>query len=168
MSTQTSDGETTIRCPACRGEAPADAVFCGNPDCGKALGEFRYVAEEMEAGTTPIQRFADRVNQWSGHPNFVTLHAAWFLAWIAINSGIVALFGVFDQYPYGLLGIILSIEAILLTGLLLISNNRQSEHARRCAELDYEVNVRSYSKLCALEREIAALRRRMDATPQSF
>lgn len=153
----------TLRCPACRGEAAADAVFCANPDCGKALGEFRYVREEFAAATTPIQRLADRVNEWSGQPTFVTLHALWFVAWIAVNSGLVTVFGMFDSYPYGLLGIILSIEAILLTGLLLISNNRQNEHARKRAELDYEVTVRTYRKLCELERDVAALRRDVDA-----
>jgi uncharacterized membrane protein len=153
----------TLRCPACSGEVAEDAVFCANPGCGKALGEFRYVAEELAARTTAIQRFADRVNQWSGQPNFVTVHAMWFIAWILINSGLIAMFGVFDRYPYGLLGIILSIEAILLTGLLLISNNRQNEHARQRAELDYEVTVRTYRKICALEREVAAIKRHIDA-----
>lgn len=143
---------------------PADAVFCANPECRKALGEFRYVNEELDDRTTTIQRFADRINQWSGQPNFVAVHALWFLAWIAINSGLITIFGVFDQFPYGLLGIILSIEAILLTGLLLISNNRQSEHARHRAELDYEVNVRTYRKICALEREVAAVRRHLGAS----
>lgn len=153
----------TRKCPGCGGVVPADAVFCGNPACGKALGEFRYVVEEMEAQTTAIQRLADRVNSWSGRPNFVTVHAVWFFAWILVNSGLVTVIGVFDQFPYGLLGIILSIEAILLTGLLLISNNRQNEHVRHRAELDYEVNVRTYRKLCALEQEVAAIKQRIEA-----
>jgi uncharacterized membrane protein len=153
----------TLRCPACNGEVVPDAVFCGNPGCGKALGEFRYVREEFAAATTPIQRFADRVNEWSGQPRFVTLHALWFVGWIVLNSGLATVFGMFDSYPYGLLGIILSIEAILLTGLLLISNNRQNEHARKRAELDYEVTVRTYRKLCELERDVVALRRDIDA-----
>lgn len=159
------DGVTRSQCPACGGVGPADAVFCANPACGKALGEFRYVAEVVKASTTPLQRFADHVNQWSGQPNFVTVHAVWFLAWIVINSGLVTFLGVFDEFPYGLLGIILSIEAILLTGLLLISNNRQGEHARHRAELDYEVNVRTYRKLCALELEVAAIKRGIEAGP---
>jgi low affinity Fe/Cu permease len=163
MSAQTNvSGLATIHCPVCHGEAPADAVFCGNPACGKALGEFRYVKEEVQAHTSAIQRLADRVNEWSGRPHFVTLHAVWFLAWIAINSGLITVLGAFDDYPYGLLGIILSIEAILLTGFLLISNNRQNEYANRRAELDYEVNVRSYRKLCALEHELAALKQRLE------
>ena len=155
--------EAQQQCPACKGWLPAEAVFCANPHCGKALGEFRYVAEELAARTTAIHRLADRINRWSGHPNFVTLHAMWFFAWIVINSGLIAAFGVFDRYPYGLLGIVLSIEAILLTGLLLISNNRQSEHARQRAELDYEVTVQTYRKICALEREVAAIKRHIDS-----
>ena len=151
------------QCPACKGWVSADAVFCENPHCGKALGGFRYVVEEIAARTSRIQRLADRVNHWSGQPVFVTVHAMLFVAWIVIKSGLIMAFGTFDRYPYGLLGIILSIEAILLTGLLLISNNRQSEHARRRAELDYEVTVRTYRKICALEREVADIRRHIGA-----
>jgi uncharacterized membrane protein len=57
-------------------------------------------------------------------------------------GGMVAFWA--DEYPFGLLGIILSVEAIFITGFLLISSNRQSAHANKRAELDYEVNVRTY------------------------
>ena len=53
----------------------------------------------------------------------------------------------FDSYPFGLLGIILAVEAIFITGFLLISQNRQSVHADKRAELDYEVNVRTYREI---------------------
>ena len=66
------------------------------------------------------------------------------MVWVAINTGIIAIAQRFDEYPFGLLGIILSIEAIFITGFLLISNNRQNAHANKRAELDYEVNVRTY------------------------
>jgi hypothetical protein len=41
------DQDSIIFCPACGGENPADAVFCGNHSCHKALGEFKYVLEEL-------------------------------------------------------------------------------------------------------------------------
>jgi uncharacterized membrane protein len=161
-NTSGAHDEAQQQCPACKGWLPAEAVFCANPHCGKALGGFRYVEEEVEARTTAIHRFADRVNELSGQPTFVTVHALWFAVWILVNSGLITAFGMFDRYPYGLLGIILSIEAILLTGLLLISNNRQNERSRQRDELDYEVTVRTYRKICALEREVADIKRRID------
>lgn len=55
-------------------------MFCVNDACHKAFGEFRYVLEELRARRSRIERLADRVATFSGHPHFVTIHLAWFLA----------------------------------------------------------------------------------------
>lgn len=149
----------TLICPACGGENPADAVFCAHHDCHKALGEFDYVMEELAATRGWIERLADRVTDFAGRPHFVTFHLAWFLLWIAANSGLLVFLKAFDEYPFGLLGIILAIEAILMTGFLLISQNRQLAYSAKRAELDYEVNIRSYRKLLELERRLDAVLR---------
>ena len=133
-----------ITCPACGGANDPTAVFCANPACHKALGEFSYVIEELARDTSRIAKLAQHVAELSGRPHFVTLHIVWFTVWVLVNSGLVAAFTAFDAYPYGLLGIILSIEGILITLFLLISNNRQSAHAEKRAALDYEVNVRTW------------------------
>ncbi|MGR9045742.1 MAG: MFS transporter [Gammaproteobacteria bacterium] len=146
-----------VFCPACGGENAADAVFCGNAACHKALGEFKYVLEELLAEKNWIERFADRVTLFVSKPHFITLHMLWFMIWIAINSGILGYFQRFDEYPYDFLGIILSIEAILITGFLLISQNHQTAYSEKRAELDYEITIRSYRKLIELERRLNQL-----------
>jgi uncharacterized membrane protein len=133
-----------IVCPACGGANDPTAVFCANPACHKALGEFAYVLEELERDTSRIAKLAERVAELSGRPHFVTLHLVWFGVWVLANSGLVAFFTAFDAYPYGLLGIILSVEGILITLFLLVSNNKQNAHAEKRAALDYEVNVRTW------------------------
>jgi uncharacterized membrane protein len=60
-------------------------------------------------------RVADRITTFSGSMRFVYLHAIWFASWIG--------FGV-EPYPYGLLTMIVSLEAIFLSTFLLISQNR--------------------------------------------
>jgi hypothetical protein len=50
-----------IICPCCQCENPHDAVFCGNAECHKALGKFRYVIEELAAQSTSLERLADKV-----------------------------------------------------------------------------------------------------------
>lgn len=156
-----------IICPVCNGENPPDAVFCGNPACCKALGEFRYVREELTAAWH--ERMADRVAGFVGRPQFLAVHALWFLFWVAVNTGALAVVTRFDDYPFGLLGIILSIEAIFITGFLLISQNRQSTHADKRAELDYEVNVRTYREIHEIDTLLRAILARLDrlegATP---
>lgn len=156
-----------ITCPACGMVNGPDAVFCAAHGCHKALGEFGYVAEAIAARSTQLEQLADRVARFTAHPHFVTLHVAWFAAWMLLNSGVIAAFVVFDGYPFSLLGILLAIEAILITGFVLISQTRQNRYAEQRAELDYEVNVRSYRKLQQLETEIARLAARLGDTGRS-
>jgi uncharacterized membrane protein len=146
-------------CPACQGQNPLDAIFCGNHACHKALGEFAYVAEEFEAGSNWIERLADRVAGWVGHPHFLTLHLGWFLLWVALNGAIIGQGFVFDPYPFGLLGIILAIEAVLITSMLLISSHRQNLFESKRAELEYEANISSYRLLLKLAGEVETLQR---------
>jgi uncharacterized membrane protein len=157
-----STASGVIVCPMCQGENPPEAVFCGHPGCGKALGEFRYVREELLAASVWYERVADRVSAFVGKPQFLALHAFWFLFWVTVNTGVFALVSRFDDYPFGLLGIILSIEAIFITGFLLISQNRQNAHADKRAELDYEVNVRTYREINEIDTMLRAILARLD------
>jgi uncharacterized membrane protein len=151
-----------IVCPVCHGENPPEAVFCGNPACCKALGEFRYVREELLAASAWYERIADRVAGFVGRPQFLAVHVLWFLFWVAVNTGAFAVVARFDDYPFGLLGIILSVEAIFITGFLLISQNRQGAHADKRAELDYEVNVRTYREIHEIDFMLRAILARLD------
>ncbi|HWP64363.1 MAG TPA: DUF1003 domain-containing protein [Candidatus Limnocylindria bacterium] len=151
-----------IACPGCGYQNDPTAVFCTAPGCHKALGEFSYVLEELARDTSRITRLAECVAEVSGRPHFVTLHLVWFAVWILANSGLVAFFTAFDAYPYGLLGIILSIEGILITLFLLVSNNRQSAHAEKRAALDYEVNVRTWRLVNHLADHLDAVAVRLE------
>ena len=89
-----------ISCPGCGGSNPASAVFCANADCRKALGDFKYVLEEVRGDSDKITRLADRVNELTGRPHFVTVHLAWFAGWILLNAGLLTGVAVFDpEYP---------------------------------------------------------------------
>ncbi|MGR9054029.1 MAG: MFS transporter, partial [Gammaproteobacteria bacterium] len=114
-----------IICPACGGENPEDAVFCVNHDCHKALGDFKYVLEELMATKNWLERLADRVAAFVSRPQFIILHLLWFAAWILANESEMSPLGHFDAFPYDLLSIVLAIEAVLITGFLLISQNHQ-------------------------------------------
>ena len=149
-------------CPACGGLNDADAVFCANPHCHKALGEFSYSEEEITARRSLLERVADRVNDFVGRPHFITIHVLWFAAWVLLNSGLIMGARVFDAYPYGLLGIVLAVEAVFITGFLLIAGQRQARRAEIRAEIEYEVNVRAYRKLGELERRFERLLENME------
>jgi uncharacterized membrane protein len=88
-------------------------------------------------------RVADAITSFAGTMGFVYLHAAWFAAWIALNQGLFGRAGIFDAYPYGLLTMIVSLEAIFLSTFVMISQNRQATRENVRADLDFETNLRS-------------------------
>ena len=110
--------------------------------------------EEDEEKITALQRVADWISWFSGSMQFLALNAVWFVAWIAINT---LSLGVpqFDPYPFGLLTMIVSLEAIFLSCFVLISQNRQAEKDRVRADIEYEVNIKA-------ELEIAHLHEKTD------
>ena len=75
----------------------------------------------------------------------------------AANEGYLGAIERFDDFPYGLLGIILAIEGVLITGFLLISQHRQYDYSQKRAELDYEINIHCYRKLIELEKQMDIL-----------
>lgn len=137
-------------------------MFCANPVCHKALGEFRYAEEEIVRESRVHEKIADSIASFIGNPYFIVVHAVWFLLWIAVNTGVITISRMFDVYPFGLLGIILSIEAIFITGFLLISQNRQSAHADKRSELDYEVNVRTFREIQQMKSLLAEILTRVE------
>ena len=86
------------------------------------------------------QRIADAITNFSGNMAFVYLHVVWFGGWIAWNLGA---FGgkPFDPFPFGLLTMIVSLEAIFLATFVLISQNRISLDAERRTNLDLQIGL---------------------------
>jgi uncharacterized membrane protein len=88
-------------------------------------------------------RIADAITAFSGTMLFVYLHAAWFTVWIVFNEGLFGRAAVWDPYPFGLLTMIVSLEAIFLSTFVMVSQNRQAIREKVRADLDFETNVRS-------------------------
>ncbi|WP_405876860.1 DUF1003 domain-containing protein [Streptomyces sp. NBC_01136] len=88
-------------------------------------------------------RVADAITSFAGTMQFVYLHAVWFTVWIVLNEGLFGKVGVFDPYPFGLLTMIVSLEAIFLSTFVMVSQNRQAARENVRADLDFETNLRS-------------------------
>jgi uncharacterized membrane protein len=86
------------------------------------------------------EHLADAITSVSGRMLFVYLHILWFGSWIVINAGWQR-FPAFDPFPYGLLTMIVSLEAIFLSTFVLISQNRLSDEAERRADLDLHIGL---------------------------
>jgi uncharacterized membrane protein len=90
-------------------------------------------------GTSPEQllkrlhsfegRLAETISNFVGSMYFVYFSAAWFITWILLNDPKITAkigFTPFDPFPYGLLTMIVSLEAIFLSAFILINQNRQA------------------------------------------
>lgn len=72
-------------------------------------------------------RFAEFITKFSGSMSFVYFHIIWFGLWIVMNHGLLTPFiKTFDPFPYGLLTMIVSLEAIFLSTFIMITQNRQA------------------------------------------
>ncbi|WP_329265117.1 DUF1003 domain-containing protein [Streptomyces sp. NBC_01478] len=88
-------------------------------------------------------RIADAITTFAGTMRFVYLHALWFAVWITCNEGLFGPSAVWDPYPFGLLTMIVSLEAIFLSTFVMVSQNRQALREKVRADLDFETNIRS-------------------------
>ena len=119
----------------------------------------RNVNEEVQTNFTLLERIADWIAWFSGSMPFLAINLIWFVTWIALNTLILPTnpdgTRGFDPFPFGLLTMIVSLEAIFLSCFVLISQNRQAEKDRVRADIEYEVNIKA-------ELEVAHLHEKTD------
>jgi CRP/FNR family cyclic AMP-dependent transcriptional regulator len=119
----------------------------------------RNVNEEVQMHFTLLERIADWIAWFSGSMPFLLINFIWFVTWISLNTFILpenpdGTRG-FDPFPFGLLTMIVSLEAIFLSCFVLISQNRQAEKDRVRSDIEYEVNIKA-------ELEVAHLHEKTD------
>jgi uncharacterized membrane protein len=117
----------------------------------------RHVAATQR---TREERLADWITTFSGRMYFVYFHIVWFGVWIAVNLGF---FGIqpFDPFPFGLLTMIVSLEAIFLATFVLISQNRLSAEADRRADLDLQIGLLTEYELTRAIKMLDAIQDKM-------
>jgi uncharacterized membrane protein len=106
-----------------------------------------------------LDRFTDAVTAAAGSPIFIVAHAVWFGGWIALN---VMREHPFDPYPFGLLMLIVSLEAIFLSAAVLMTQNRMQRQADRRAHLDLQVNLLAEQELTTMLKMLKGMCRRLD------
>jgi uncharacterized membrane protein len=99
-------------------------------------------------GRTFSERLADKIAAGVGSMWFVYLHVLWFGIWILKPV---------EEYPYGLLTMVVSLEAIFLSSFIMISANRAADRDRCNAEADYRTNLEAKGEIEALQKSIAML-----------
>lgn len=101
-----------------------------------------------------IERVVDRLGVWAGYPSFALVHALWFGLWLSYNAWSPE---PFDPYPFDLLTLVVSLEAILLTSFVLSAQARMTTEADRRAKLDLQIDMLAEQELTAILRSLKAI-----------
>lgn len=124
----------------------------------------RNVNEEVEDRRTVIQKAADWIAEFSGSIPFLGIHIVLFAVWIGwnVSPGLAH----FDPYPFGLLTMSVSLEAIILSVFVLLSQNRQVAKDRVRSDIEYDVNLKAELEVAHLHEKLdhlhAEVNRRLD------
>jgi uncharacterized membrane protein len=105
-----------------------------------------------------LDRVADAVTAAAGSPLFIVAHAIGFATWIVLNR-----MGThpFDPYPFGLLVLIVSLEAIFLSAAVLMTQNRMQRQADKRAHLDLQVNLLAEQELTTILKILTGISQRL-------
>jgi len=120
----------------------------------------RNVNVAAEDKRTAVQKVADWIADFSGSIPFLFLHLLFFAVWILLNLPGIPGAPMFDPFPYGLLTMVVSLEAIILSVFVLLSQNRQAAKERIRGDIEYEVNIKA-------EMEVAHLHEKVDQLSQA-
>jgi CRP/FNR family transcriptional regulator, cyclic AMP receptor protein len=111
--------------------------------------------------TTTWQKIADFIAAISANQWFVAFHVVWFGGWILVNLFLRDRAP--DPFPFGLLTMIVSLEAIFLSIFVLVSQNRSGEKDRIRADADYQVNLKAQHEIMQLHQKLDRLTAAMAA-----
>ncbi len=110
----------------------------------------RSLKAQADSKRTVYEKISDWINLAFGSFTFLMVNAIWFLIWILWNIGAVPGAVGFDPFPFGLLTMIVSLEAIILSIFVLISQNRASRVNDLREETDLQIDVITEQELTKL------------------
>lgn len=137
-------------------ENPKIITIDGNHDFGdsaeeKVLRHQRQIIRSFRSKFNAKRKWHDKLADWiadlSGTMVFLLLNVVWFVGWVLWNNNLIPGLTAFDPYPHSFLTMVVSLEAIFLSIVVLISQNRQSNVADLREEIDFNINVRAEQEI---------------------
>jgi uncharacterized membrane protein len=121
---------------------------------------FGAIKAQHAASRSSISRIADKLNATAASTTFLVLHAIWFIGWILWNTG---MFGgePFDPFPFGLLTMVVSLEAIFLSIFVLMAQKRESAIGELREEISLQVALRLEEEVTKTLQLVAGLYTRL-------
>ena len=117
------------------------------------------VSQEEEAleRRSSSERLADAVGGFAGSLFFVVFHLALVIAWLLVNSGKIPGARPFDPYPFSLLGVIVAVEAVILSSFILMRQNRMMRRGERREHLNLQVDLLAEKEITKLLQMVRAI-----------
>lgn len=103
------------------------------------------------------ERFADVVGVFAGSLLFVILHLVLLIAWVLVNSGTISGARPFDPYPFSLLGVIVAVEAVILSSFILMRQNRMMRRGEHRDHLNLQVDLLAEKEITTLLQMVRAI-----------
>ncbi len=122
------------------------------PGFRRGMENLQSIKAEAQRYESLSERIADFFTAFSGSMNFVYFHAAWFVVWVTWNTGLIPGLQPFDPFPFGLLTMIVSLEAIFLSTFVLISQNREQKVNAIRDEIGAQINLYQEQELTQVLR----------------
>ena len=123
--------------------------------------KYRSFKAKMNAKRSISDKIADVLTEAFGTVFFLELNAIWFLIWIPINTGLIPGIQPFDPFPFGLLTMTVSLEAIFLAIIVLISQNRSARIGELREEIGLQLNVQAEEEITKILLLIDRLDKKM-------
>ncbi len=130
-------------------------------DSNKVVQErtIRNPNDEISSATNFGEKLSDFLTMIAGDIRFVYFSVIWFFVWIVWNINIIPGLAAFDPFPFGLLTMVVSLEAIFLSLFVLISQNRQASRDKVRNDIEYEVNLRAGEEIRVVMKQLEEFQR---------
>ena len=106
---------------------------------------------------TLSERVGDRIAGFAGSMSFVLIHVLLVLSWVLINVNQVSWISRFDPYPFSLLGMIVAVEAVVLSSFILMRQNRMTKRAERRDHLNLQIDLIAEKEITKLLQMVHAI-----------
>lgn len=103
---------------------------------------------------SPVEKLANTVTAFAGSTPCILLHIIWFGGWIVVNTHMIPGITPFDPFPFSFLTLVVSLEAIFLTLLVLMSQNRMTKEADKRAQLTLQIDMLDEQETTAILRMV--------------
>jgi uncharacterized membrane protein len=116
----------------------------------------RQEEQELERRSRS-ERLADGVGLFAGSIPFVMLHLALLIMWLLVNTGKIPKARPFDPYPFQLLGVIVAVEAVVLSSFILMRQNRMMRRGERRDHLNLQIDLLSEKEITKVLQMVRAI-----------